>query len=478
MKFSITTLLILLCFHFSCYSQNWDLFVKNQNSFYQQQYGDSAIVENFLADSSVNIDGISYLYFNTVSEFSPGCRDSIRNFIHVYNYNFFNLTKIDSLVTINDSVFFVMDTTEDVDSFLFMPNSKVGDKWETNGLHIECTSASMGEVLGLQDSVKTFLCSSSDRYEGIEFKLSKSHGLVQFLPFNEFLTNSNSDLPPYYELIGFSRDGIQKGYQQPGFEDYFTLREGDVLLWRHYLNRFGREITTYSRDSIVSTYTSSDTIKYNIIRTTYDNNGSITGTKDTSTTFLKVDEGKILSNNTSWFGLKYDKIEAWGIYFFDPLYIEVQGEDTVTFASYLTPGPYIDTANCSLNVIFDIGYRATFSTHKGMIFRGSSAWGEHSTTLIGSVIDNEISGVMDIPTSVREASPAPEHFVYPNPVNDFLYIVAEGIANVHVYTVSGNLVLSEEGGDKINVAHLKPGLYIVKLIDVHHRESIIKILKE
>ena len=49
-------------------AQGWQLFVKNQLSYYQQRIDKSIKVETFLLDSSLNINGVDYLYFNAKSD--------------------------------------------------------------------------------------------------------------------------------------------------------------------------------------------------------------------------------------------------------------------------------------------------------------------------------------------------------------------------------------------------------------------------
>ncbi len=58
--------------------------------------------------------------------------------------------------------------------------------------------------------------------------------------------------------------------------------------------------------------------------------------------------------------------------------------------------------------------------------------------------------------------------IYPNPVTDYIVLIhlPEGENNVSIYSVSGNLVLNvqiDSAGEKIDVAHLQRGMYILKV---------------
>ena len=255
-------------------AQGWQLFVKNQLSYYQQRIDKSIKVETFLLDSSLNINGVDYLYFNAKSELSENCYSKLRkefeNFDWIKNPN-----KIDSLLMTGDTILFIASFSSLLDTFIFKPYCKVGDSWITNSIKIECTEVNVAHILGIQDSIKIFKCTGA-AYDTIEFVLSKSYGLIKFLPFNEFIWHDiNSDFVPYFELIGFTRADISKGYIHPSFSKYFHLSIGDILFWRDYSGQYDTfpESTTYHIDSITFAYISDDSVYYDYTRTDYNKKG-------------------------------------------------------------------------------------------------------------------------------------------------------------------------------------------------------------
>ncbi len=64
-------------------------------------------------------------------------------------------------------------------------------------------------------------------------------------------------------------------------------------------------------------------------------------------------------------------------------------------------------------------------------------------------------------TSVDNVIGDVETVFYPNPASDVINVAAEGVENVSVYTVFGVLVASSDS-NKVNVANLAKGVYVVK----------------
>jgi hypothetical protein len=92
---------------------------------------------------------------------------------------------------------------------------------------------------------------------------------------------------------------------------------------------------------------------------------------------------------------------------------------------------------------------------------------------------NQIATGIFLPNSIAEANNS--HFlVYPNPANENLYVSSarEDLKTIQVYHVSGKevLYLSDFGGQQatIEIDHLSPGMYIVKINKSHIQRLIVQ----
>lgn len=458
------------------FSQDWQLFIKNQTSYYEQQYDSSIIVESFLLDSSINNNGVEQLLFNSKSDLSNECYLNLKNaFNSISSYN--NENKIDSLKCVKDSVFYFSFNFSSPDTFIIKPYSHVNDSWTTNSFKFNCTSTSIQNVFGVEDSIKIFKCKGSFS-DTIEFILSKSFGLLKFLPFFAFTNNSNSlTHVPYFDFIGFSKLNIAKGYVQPDFSNYFHLSKGDVLLWRDYSRPDDirtPESTTYHMDSITFAYISLDSVYYEYKSNYYDKNGLFSSTVNNSDFYLRKHEGKILKNLTSWFGYS-----PYGAFYFQSLGVNIKNSDTVTIANYDLPGIELNTSNCLTSIIADYGMSVSYSTREGKIFQGSYSWGEFSSTLIGSIIKGINYGSTKIPTGINIQA-IEGVSIYPNPVLDNLNISSQtdDLKSLELFEVGGNLILSKPYKQTINLKDIKSGIYILRLVDIRNISKYYKIIKQ
>lgn len=463
------------------FSQDWNPFVLNQNSYYKQQYDNSAKVENFLLDSTLTIDNTEILYFNAKSDFKSECYNNIKNESEYLDW-LKNPNKIDSLVKTNDSVLYIANYNNGIDTVIFKPYTKLNDSWITNGITIKCTEIGVSDILGNQDSTKTYSCTGNG-FDGIDFILSKNNGLIKFLPLNIFLYHSSSsNFPPYFELIGYSNKTSTSGYNQPDFSDYFNLSAGDMLFWEDVSDPDDPSepnSTTYHVDSIISSYISYDSVYYSYKRTDYNENGSVSHIGNYSTFHLRKDEGLIVQNHTSWFGLKYNKYQPSEIFFLESLYFTIDNGDTITYAQYQLPGLFIDTTDCIVGFIADYDLTVKFSTREGKIFQGTYSWGESSTTIIGSIINGIKQGETEIPTGIDNI-PIEEIKVYPNPFGDYINIdSSEKILNAEIFDATGNLILRcKIDNGTIDFREFPSGIYILKITDLNNMTRQLKLIKQ
>ncbi len=73
--------------------------------------------------------------------------------------------------------------------------------------------------------------------------------------------------------------------------------------------------------------------------------------------------------------------------------------------------------------------------------------------------------------------------VFPNPAENFINIVSEGksLDYFRLYSIDGKIIFESKIRNEIetvNISHLKPGLYFLKITDKNNKSSSIKILKQ
>lgn len=464
------------------FSQSWNPFPKDQNSYFKQQNETSIKVESFLMDSTKSIGNLQLLYFNANSELNGTCNSSLRQTTNKM-YWAKNSNKIDSLLMTGDSLLFISSFDSKLDTFIFKPFSKLNESWVINGTTIRCAEVGMMDVFGEPDSIKTFKCSGTG-FDSVEFILSKSHGFTKFLPFNAFHYYSilYNQLPQYFQLIGYRKNGISKGYVQPDFNDYFHLNAGDILYWRDYSAPWDiqqRGYTKYHIDTINYSYLSHDSIFYQLRQTNFDEKGVFESTNNYSKIHLRRDEGKIVNSQTSWVGTKFSTDPISDILFLSSLELKMENEDTITFVNYVFDGFSLDISTCDVRTGFDMSLSVGFSTRAGQIFQGSYSWGEYSSTLIGSVINGIKNGITDIPTGINTLH-STELKIYPNPVKNYLTIDYPNhkIENIVIYDVVGNLMMSTKTKEKIDFSSFPKGVYILKICEANNGFRQFKIMKQ
>ena len=75
------------------------------------------------------------------------------------------------------------------------------------------------------------------------------------------------------------------------------------------------------------------------------------------------------------------------------------------------------------------------------------------------ITNKEISGVEENIADGINASVT----IFPNPAADIVYVAADDVKSIEVYSISGQLVAANEGEQSINVSNLATGNYIVKI---------------
>jgi hypothetical protein len=477
-------ILLVLFFPVFAFSQNWNLFNINQKSYYAKIENNITIAETFKPDSLIEESGRVVLYFNRKIGLSEECYNNIIGYIYEWSAEK-NPDLIDSLVYIGDSILYITDyQLTQKDTFLFLTNIEPGESWFTteNNILITCTGKTVQDVFGIEDSVKIFNI-HTDLYDDVEFILSKSFGLIKFIPFWKFTYPStiyNFEL--FYNLIGYITENEKIGYVQPEFKDYFHLHQGDKLFWKYYSFYWDSqytwvESTEYYIDSLIYSFLSEDSVFYSINRKVYSENGVLINNHEFSRIYTNKDYGNFFNAPTSF--LCYSHKDSYSdyseVYNTNTLKVNFNDTDTSSSFSYIFNGFLLDTTNCSNSEVFDWCYSERFSTNVGLFNQSTFFYdGNSDLSIRGSIIDGIIYGNTTIPTEIDKI----ENFdfnIYPNPTTGIIKIDAEfEIKNIKIFDILGKLII-ETAEKEIDLSSYSKGIYLVK-IETQDKIKTYKIL--
>jgi len=476
-------IIILLTIPIFANSQNWNLFNYNQKSYYSKIENNGIITETFKMDSIKTTGETEILYFNR----NIGLSEECYNNIIMEQYNWYvdkNPDLIDSLITFGDSLLYISDyLISEKDTFIFLPKSEIGDSWITtkNNIQITCTDKRIENILGIEDSVKIFNINTSP-YSDVEFILSKTFGLIKFLPFWKFTYQSQpSDLHIYYNLIGYKTITENVGYFQPEFSDYFHLHQGDKLFWKDYYYSYDITISdeiNYYIDSLKYSFLSNDSVFYQINRKIYNENGVLSNIQEITQKYTVHDYCSFLNSSTSFFGIIPSQFlnDYNDVFNSKSLNLAIVDIDTLTYYSYGSYGLMIDTLNCETNFMFDWGYENGYSTREGFVYSATGFMdGGTELTLRGSIIDGIIYGNTTIPTIIEDVEKQ-NVSIYPNPSNGQIKInSSEKIISISIFDISGKQIIQTENNE-IDFFEQKSGIYIIKVKtekDIYTRKILI-----
>ena len=402
-----------------------------------------------------------------------------------------NYFLIDSLIQRNDTLFYYSNLS--TTPFFFLPNAGVGQNWtiysdninnDYDQITITCSDIHVETFFGITDSVKTFTMTPNGTslnqipVNNFEIKLSKNHGLINFVPFILFLFH------PFFvdftssQLIGLDSLETWYGYRQPRFTDYFHLSAGDILLWEHHyipVTVMDPPWSEFYRDSITNVISNTDSVVYTYNRTKKDTDNVISQFAGLTETFSKSEFEKIIMAPPNWVGfgnnrygqsLSTNTVLYWSTSFLK-LNIDSISGDTITSFTFNSDAPEVDTTTCQINLASDLFYTFSIDTRAGITKYCHSNFDSDCTTLIGSKINGNQIG--DITLSVNELylSKINTLQIYPNPVNDILIISnyqKNKKSDYQIYNNVGQLIKHESlQRSEIAVYNLKSGIYFIRI---------------
>ena len=497
------TFLLAFSISISANSQNWNLFPLDQKMYFTEDGpSNTNLVDFYLMDSVlINLqDTILYFRENMNLQGAGTCYDEVSNYIDSLGWYGPNIYTLDFLIKNNNGILYYWENSGT--PFYFLPNATVGQSWDIvstydendyDTITITCSDVQLESFLGITDSVKTFTLQANGSspnqtpIDNFAIKLSKNYGLIEFVPFIQFLYHPDTENFKSLKLNGLEKAGIKYGFEQPKFEDYFHLSAGDILLWHHYYKHVSPEPAknSYSRDSITQSIITPDSVTYFYNRIFRKNDGDTLFLPGKSVTYLKHELQNIIEtppndygfgNNQFGEGLPYydDGEQIWKSEYLSIDTDTIAG-DTVIGYSFVAPTFSVDTIDCGIYLYWDLDYSFKLNTYSGITKYCANSWGTNCTTLIGSIIDGEQTGSLDFPTAIREIPAISPIEIYPNPASHSITInnlKQQKSLNYKIINSTGQLFKNGKlNNNEIQIKELVPGFYLIVLFN---KESLYR----
>ncbi|MCX6269830.1 MAG: T9SS type A sorting domain-containing protein [Bacteroidetes bacterium] len=476
------------------YCTDWDLFPYRQKSYFSYPTnGGTSQVNLFVMDSMKTVGANTFLMFRknlNLQGGGPCYKDSV--FIQVcLNYELWtnDWGYMDSLTLRNDTVYYTNGFYSS-SPFYFLPDADIGQSWtvtstywlnDYNQITLTCSGIQEETFLGITDSVKTFTLQANGSslnqvpVSNFVIRLSKHHGLIEFVPFYLFLYHPESVDFTSMSLIGFESSGEKYGYHQPEFSDYFHPEAGDILMW-HWLatDMMGQTFKNeYFRDSITNADIFPDSVVYTFNRITLDDSNQVTYQNGMKNSFLKTGFVNLVDTPPDWIGFGNNQygmtdgpgtVMFWGSSFLE-ISIDSLSGDTITTFSFSSDANYIDTTICYPWQVFDVFFRFSLDTKVGITSHCGNNFDENCVTLIGYKTNGAQSG--SITLNIPEAADLSNSSVriYPNPARDYVRLENTTFNKSAGYQVFNSMSQLVRQGlivdNQIEINGLSSGLYIV-----------------
>jgi Secretion system C-terminal sorting domain len=491
MKTFFILLLTFLVIHLPSFSADWDLFPKDQKSYF----------------SSPNLTGLEQMQLYIMDSILPQGMENILYFnknLNIqgagscYGEPFLNSfysppePEVKSLTENSDTIFYFNQNGNQ--SFFFLKNKLVGqswkvhsgDSWSQDSITITFSSIKLDTFLGIIDSVRIYDLSQSwvspILFDNFQMKLSKKYGLIDFVPFSFFFRNQPSNIYSN-RLIGITKDTSIYGYQQPKFEDYFHLSPRDLLYWEYEYESYDihnlQHYYLYYRDSIKEVIIQPDTIKYIYNQIWGNSNGGQTIYPDLEKIFVKSQFENIIGSPPFWLGFgtnQYQIYSIWpntvDIWRTKNLTIEKDSISNHTISTFYFSNEFqaVDTTSCSVLYGFDNGLNLSLNSLVGVsnVCRLGS-WESSCHSVIGSRINKVLRGtILSNLSGIQGEILSQKIKTYPNPASDFIRIdlpnsQKEGLEFRIINRIGqsiGNGLLRD---GKVSIEDLASGLYFIEL---------------
>ena len=470
-------------------AQNWNLFPLNQKSYYYEHTPWDDYVDLYLMDS-VKVSGQDTILYSRRNLNLQGAGTCYIDTLQSMNWSQNNLYYMDSLVQRNDTIFYLSNLS--TTPFYFLPHATVGQSWtvsstyvnnDYNQITITCSSIQVQTFFGITDSVKIFTMTPNGTstnqtpVSNFVMRLSKSHGLIEYVPFILFLYHPFYVNFTSFQLIGIDSAGNVSGYRQPKLHDYFHLSVGDILLWQRIFdpdNWMQASWMEYYQDSITQVLIANDSVIYTFDRARQDSDNVITYQYGMTSKFLKTEFENIIETPPNWIGLGNNRFSSYytaphnNVLYWQSSIIGLKiGIDTTSIFSFSNSAYSVDTINCQPHQVLDISFGFTVDTRAGVNQYCYYNFAYDCVTLIGSLINGQQIGNISLSVKGPISSNISSLQIIPNPSSDLITIrnlPTSQITTCVIYDSFGRLVKHESISDNsLSVKYLSNGLYLIRI---------------
>ena len=494
----LPTFILLIFLSHQTHAQNWSLFPHGQKTYWESAgefhlYYNDSIKTN--GDLNTHYFGINYL----TEAKETACYDML-----MQNQFQVDQPPIDSIYSAGN--YWYGNAGSDTMNFYHL--TEPGDGWTNispnifgvDSIVFSCQSKTQETFFGITDSVKTFTLqgynfgNAINKYNGVEYKLSKAHGLLKYFPFHTL-----NEQPVLYEMIGYD-DGQGHGFTH-SWENYFgEFQVSQIMKWWEIATGMntppGYSIEeSFYIDSILEVSFSDSLVSLNVDRygTRYywKQDSPHSGPWDSIATFT---ENKNIVHLRDHYQLTLDSPPGWfhidrengGVSYQTQHNFSNWGLPTVAYDdfdySYFPADNSCDGLIADPQYIDEVLTRGLGLTNQGII--GGFWYLIHNETkLLGYGLNGEYFGDVINPV-FSTPKPNLNLAVYPNPASDYLQIeLDKNIWPINfeliITDVSGKIILRKKMNDnidKINISNAPTGIYFIsiKSENVFGREKFIK----
>ena len=365
------------------------------------------------------------------------------------------------------------------DSLFIYTQAELGDSWtfysdSTGNEYIATiTDISIKNFLGVTDTVKTISIEGENSYS---LELSQNYGLLKTFNFRDFPYFGEDSYQVYqYDLIGLSNPAI--GYQKMSLLDVYDYEVGDEVHWTNEYGASGVVFEVYYIDKISGKQIlNGDTVQYVIDRTSWYTDPVPPGDFHYS---QNMDTMNVY--NTPAFGGKLP-LENIGTDEFLDRYVMYQtsyNNRMVMRNKTLGYGfQWVDT-NC-YNPYAPMDYSEIFYYIKGVGsfggYEGGSG-GDYTYLKYFKKGDETWGTPLEDPLGISPNSSDRKVVLFPNPVEDFLYIRANEdakIEKVSIFDPQGKIIYEKSiAGNlvRIDVRKWNKGMYFYQ---IHKRNAVLE----
>jgi hypothetical protein len=311
--------------------------------------------------------------------------------------------------------------------------------------------------LGITDSVKTFTIHHAFLGDVGLLKLSKNHGLIQFLSFRDLeIPNGNIRT---FNLIGYEIAGNRVGVTAPAINDYLPYTIGDKLVFKHQywtsINGEFEEVTEYHHVTLTNTSTSF----IEGFAAIYDYQGFLISTDSSYSIPLQPMLGELSDYMVS---IPIISESAMQDLLANTKLIQTQDSGLVgTIIGY-------DAAYCDSTIVADgFGQDEIYSTNFGLLWKRFGGFGPPTTwRLYAADAANFNYGTWPTWLSVFELQTS-RIKAYPNPTNRYLNIECDvALKEINIIDMKGRVVFTNETQNDriIDLSMLENGVYVLTVL--------------